>query len=587
MDKNSLIGFGLMMALLFGYLFYNQKQGEIIRQQKITDSIAAAKLNPPVIKKDSVQQTQVAVAGQTLDSNFQPAATYTIQNKDLILVLSNKGAMLVSAQLPKFKAARPVEARKPLFVFNENQNELDVTYNSATGTVVHSKDMMFTAAQKANEVVFTNPNGLSVTYTLPDSGYNVAIKLNAGASLGASQAMSIIWNATAPNNEYSAQDDLQYTQMVYNENKDGVDYSTLTGEKTESLSSGAKWLCFKQHYFNTTIMATANPFTKAELKAAPTADTSNNTVAKLTSTMSLPVGASAALNMYVGPNDYKILKAQGNDMQEIIPYGYGFLSFVKYINKWFMMPIFNTLSKFFSNWGLVIMFLTVIVRLITSPLIYKSYVSGAKMKVLKPELDAMKEQMKDDQQGFAMKQMEFYRSAGVNPLGGCLPALLQLPIFFALLSLFPNAIELRQQPFLWAKDLSTFDSIASIPSIPFYGDHISLWTLLFVATQLFLALYSMNMATTDQNNPMLKWLPFIMPVMFLGIFNKLPASLTFYYCVSNVITIILQIVIQKFIINEDKLKAKLLENRSKEPKQNKLMQQMMEAAKQKQQQAKK
>jgi YidC/Oxa1 family membrane protein insertase len=584
MDKNSLFGFVLMMALLFGYLFYNQKQGEIIRQQKITDSIAAAKLNPPVIKADTVKQVaQVAVP----DSNAIAASTYTIQNKDLIVVLSNKGAMPITAQLPKFKAARPVDARKPLFVFNENQNDVDFTYNSAAGTVVHSKEMMFTATQKANEVNFVNANGLSITYTLPDSGYNMAVKVNTGASLGANQNMSLVWNATAPNNEYNAQDDLQYTQIVYNENEDGVDYNTLTGEKTKSLSSGAKWVCFKQHYFNTSIVAAANPFTKGELKATPTNDTSNNTVAKLNSTLSLPAGANAALNMYIGPNDYDVLKAQGNNMQEIIPYGYGFLSFVKYINKWFMLPIFNTLSKFFSNWGLVIMLLTIIVRLVTSPLIYKSYVSGAKMKVLKPELDAIKEEMKDDQQGFAMKQMEFYRSAGVNPLGGCLPALLQLPIFFALLSLFPNAIQLRQQPFLWAKDLSTFDSIANIPNIPFYGDHISLWTLLFVATQLFLAVYSMNLANTDQSNPMMKWLPFIMPVMFLGIFNKLPASLTFYYCVSNVITIILQIVIQKFIINEDKLRAKLMENRSKEPKQNKLMQQMMEAARQKQQQAKK
>ena len=231
---------------------------------------------------------------------------------------------------------------------------------------------------------------------------------------------------------------------------------------------------------------------------------------------------------------------------------------------------------------MVILFVTIIILLLMSPFTYKSYVSSAKMKALKPELDELREKLGDDKQAFGVEQMKLYRQAGVNPLGGCLPALLQLPVFFALLSFFPHAIELRQSKFLWAKDLSTYDSILNLPfSIPFFGYHVSLFTIGFVVTSLILALYSMNM-TADQSNPMMKYLPFIMPVMFLGIFNKLPASLTFYYFVSNVITIALQFVIQNYIIDPEKIHAQIQAKKKEPAKENKLMARMAEMQKQQQ-----
>ena len=249
------------------------------------------------------------------------------------------------------------------------------------------------------------------------------------------------------------------------------------------------------------------------------------------------------------------------------------------------------LAKLFSNYGIVILLLTFIIRLLMSPFTYKSYVSSAKMKALKPEMDELKEKFGDDKQSFGVEQMKLYRQAGVNPLGGCLPALLQLPVFFALLSFFPNSIELRQSSFLWANDLSTYDSIFSwAPHIPIlssvYGNHISLFTILFVITSLIQALYSMNMTMQDQNNPMMKYLPFIMPVMFLGIFNKLPASLTYYYFVSNVITLALQFVIQNYIINPDKIHAEIQAKKKEAPKENKLMARMAEMQKQQQERMK-
>jgi YidC/Oxa1 family membrane protein insertase len=213
--------------------------------------------------------------------------------------------------------------------------------------------------------------------------------------------------------------------------------------------------------------------------------------------------------------------------------------------------------------GLAILLLTLFIRLLTSPLVYTSYVSGAKMKALRPELDVLKEKLKDDQQAFSMEQMKLFRSAGVNPLGGCIPALLQIPIFFALYSFFNSNITLRGVPFWWSKDLSSYDAVFSWDfNIPGLGSHLSLFTVLAVVTSLLISLYSMSM-TPDQNNPVMKYMPYIFPIMLLGIFNGLPSALTWYYTVSNVITLLLQFVIQNYIIDHDKILAEIQSNKKK------------------------
>ncbi len=251
------------------------------------------------------------------------------------------------------------------------------------------------------------------------------------------------------------------------------------------------------------------------------------------------------------------------DLEDMVNLGQGFYAFVKYINRLIVLPFFNFIERFFGSYGIVIALLTIFIRLLTSPLVYTSYLSGAKMKALKPELDVLKEKFKDDQQAFSMEQMKLFRTAGVNPLGGCIPALLQIPIFFALYSFFNSNISLRGQKFLWANDLSAYDSIVSWnTNIPFIGNHLSLFTILAVVTSLLISLYSMSM-TPDQNNPVLKYMPYIFPIMLLGIFNSLPSALTWYYTVSNVITLILQFVIQNYIIDHDKILSKIEENKKK------------------------
>jgi YidC/Oxa1 family membrane protein insertase len=246
-----------------------------------------------------------------------------------------------------------------------------------------------------------------------------------------------------------------------------------------------------------------------------------------------------------------------------VPLGSGIFAFVKYINRGFIFPVFNFLDSKIVSYGLVIALLTIIIRLIISPLSYQSYLSGAKMKLLKPEIDELKLKHGEDKQAFGMDQMKLFRSAGVNPLGGCIPALLQIPIFFALYNFFNSNIALRGQSFWWATDLSAYDSIYNLPfNIPFYGNHISLFTILAVVTSLLISLYGMaNMQ--DNSNPVMKYMPFIFPVILLGVFNKLPSALTWYYTVSNVITLIIQFVIQNYIIDHEKIMAKLQENKKK------------------------
>jgi YidC/Oxa1 family membrane protein insertase len=240
------------------------------------------------------------------------------------------------------------------------------------------------------------------------------------------------------------------------------------------------------------------------------------------------------------------------------------------------LPVFDYLRQNIASMGIVILLLTLLIRLITSPILYKSYLSGAKMKVLKPEVDALKEKYKDDQQAFGMEQMKLWRSAGVNPLGGCLPALLQIPIFMSLYYFFQSNIDLRDKSFLWATDLSAYDSIAQLPfNIPFYGDHVSLFTLTATGTSLLISIYSMS-TMQDNSNPLMKYMPYIFPVVLLGVFNNLPAALTWYYTVSNLITLILQFVIQTYIIDHDKILAKMEENRKRPVKKSK-MQERIEA----------
>ena len=585
MDKNTISGFGLLMLLLVGYILYNQNAETKYQAQVTKDSIENAKKRPPLATK-MIDTTSIAMNG-IVDSALLVAKEEltTIENNDVIVTLTNKGAFAKKIQLKKFKTYDG----KPLFLFDGDKNSIDYGFKSINGNIVHTKAETFTTNVSTDKksIAFANAN-MNITYTLEDDGYMMAIKA-VPVSADKAASISMDWSAQSLLTEHDLTTQQQFTQLCSNTEKDGVEITDIKDKETKDIQVPIKWLGFKQHYFNTTLITDAKIISLAKITTESKADTAAKTLSTMTANMTVQNVSSLDFRMFVGPNDYRLLKTYNKDLEEMIPLSYGIFGFVKYINKWIILPIFYGLSKFFSSFGIVILLLTFILRLLMSPFTYKSYVSSAKMKALKPELDELKEKHGDDKQAYGVDQMKLYREAGVNPLGGCLPALLQLPVFFALLSFFPQSIELRQSKFLWAKDLSTYDSIYDLPfSIPFYGDHISLFTILFVITSLVLALYSMNTnMSADQSNPMMKYLPFIMPIMFLGIFNKLSASLTFYYFVSNVITLALQFVIQQWIIDPEKIHAQIKAKRSAPPKENKLMKKMMEMQQQQQQMKKK
>jgi YidC/Oxa1 family membrane protein insertase len=282
--------------------------------------------------------------------------------------------------------------------------------------------------------------------------------------------------------------------------------------------------------------------------------------------------------MYYGPSDYRTLKNYDLKFEKLVNLGQGIYQFVRPLNKFIIIPVFDFFKGFTGSMGLVIALLTLFIRLLISPLTYSSYLSGAKMKALRPEIEGLKAKFGDDRQAMSMEQMKLFREAGVNPLGGCIPALLQIPIFFALFSFFNSCVDLRGESFLWAADLSAPDKIiqwGNVPVLSFLlGDHLSLFNVLACITSFLISWYSMSM-TPDQSNPILKWMPYIFPVFLLFFFNRLPSGLTWYYTVSNLVTLGLQFIIQHYIIDHNKILAKIEENRKK-PKTKSKWQERME-----------
>jgi YidC/Oxa1 family membrane protein insertase len=379
--------------------------------------------------------------------------------------------------------------------------------------------------------------------------------------------MKLVWKNRAARQEKDIKYEKNMSEIAFVTDND-FDYYKLMSRSEKEFKDPVKWVANKQRFFSSALVAKEKDFSSGRIEWQIPAD--GNTVAAATAILQYPVATSQnmKLGLYYGPNDYKILKRYGNDMEDMVDLGRGMWAFVKWINRWIVLPIFNLLASLTSSLGIAILLLTLFIRLITSPLMYPGYVTSAKMKILRPELEQLKAKYPDQQQ-YAMEQMKFVREAGVNQFAGCLPGLLQIPIFFSLYSFFNSSIALRGQGFLWSKDLSQYDAIAHLPfSIPFYGDHVSLFTITACLTSFLISLYGMsNMG--DQGNPVLKYMPYIFPVILLFFFNNLPSGLTWYYTVSNIITLILQFVIQNYIINHDKLIAKIEQNRKKPKKQSK------------------
>ena len=592
MDRNTVIGFVLIGALLIGMFFINSRsrlayEGE---QKRIADSIAASKPKKDTLaaKIDSIETIKKVVASQSalFQADSIAEQTTTIENNVVKISFSNKGARPTIVELKKFKKLDG----SPVFVQQGNFNTFSYAVNADVNKTAESSNIIFVAspvtdnADKSKTIRFTAGDSagrqLVHQYTIRPDDYmmDLDISLQGTDRMFTQNTISFLWQAEAPQIEKDHKYELTQTHICFVKDQ-GFDFEYVGSGDSKTFSKPVDWISIKQQFFATALVA-KNKFNSAVTTWTVPADSNGRFITRAITNAKiiLPAGNSAniPLQFYYGPSDYNILKKYDNQMENIVPYGNGIFAFVKYINRYFLLPVFDFLQKHIASMGMVILLLTLFIRLITSPILYKSYLSGAKMKVLKPEVDALKAKYKDDQQAFSMEQMKLWRSAGVSPLGGCLPALLQIPIFMSLYYFFQSNIDLRGKNFLWAHDLAAYDSIAKLPfEIPFYGDHVSLFTLTAVATSLLISIYSMS-NMQDNSNPLMKYMPYIFPVLLLGVFNSLPAALTWYYTVSNTITLILQIIIQKYIINHEKILAQISENRKKPVKKSK-MQERIEA----------
>lgn len=578
-DKNAIIGFVLLALMFLGFFYFTRTgQLEAEKQQKhIRDSIAALqpKIDPNAARLDSIkheQQSKIASAGQFQAALNNVEKETTLENDVLKIVFSNKGAQPKLVQLKKYKSIDSQDVK----MVQQGFDKITYPVNTDANRTIQISDLYF----DGGEVSKSTDGSQTISYQLNDSSGKKIIHrftihpgnymidwnldIEGAGSLFTQNSINFLWQNEVKQHEKDIVTEKRETQIGYWLNNE-YDYFTLGRTNEKQFESSLKWLSVKQKFFNTTIIS-KNSFNSGTINCSESHD-STGVITDVSANlkMVLPAGnvANIPLQIYYGPNDYKILKSYDMGLQNVINLGQGIYAFVKYINMWLVMPVFDFFKSFVGSYGLVIALLTIFIRVLTSPLLYKSYLSGAKMKALRPELDILKAKFKDDQQGYAMEQMKVFRSAGVNPLGGCMPALLQIPIFFSLYSYFNATIALRGQEFLWAKDLSSYDSILNFGfNIPFYGNHISLFTLLATVTSLLISLYGMSQTPT-QDNPMMKYMPYIFPVMLLGIFNGLPSALTWYYTVSNVITLALQYVIQHFIIDHDKIVAQLELNKKK------------------------
>jgi YidC/Oxa1 family membrane protein insertase len=598
-DRNTVIGFVLLGLLLFIYLFTSTRNNQALERQRrlVEDSNANVKARQlAAAKLQDTGRVKAASVDTTVGFNKALAGTeqlLTLENDVMKVVFSNHGGQPVQVRLKDFSAydSTPVNLVEPA-----TGNFITYPINTGAKQTAEVGELYFdpgkisSNADGSQTVSFRlpAPSGESLVheFTIHPHAYLIDwnVNLNNPGALLTENNFNLVWHDHVRKTQKNIMDERRYASICFYEDN-AFDYMQRGTEKT--FDKPVQWVSVCQQFFNTALIAKQN-FSSGSVAAhwIRSDEDSTNTVGTVDVGLQAKVtpGSSATLSfqLYYGPNDYSILKKQAPGMDKIIDLGRGMYSFVRPLNVYVIMPVFNFFKKFISSYGLAIMLLTIFIRLITSPLVYTSYLSGAKMKALRPEIEAMKKRVGNDQQQVGMEQMKLFREAGVNPLGGCIPALLQIPIFFALYSFFSSNIALRGEHFLWSKDLSTFDSVLNLGfSIPGYGDHVSLFALLAVATSFLITLYGMSM-TPDQSNPVMKYMPYIMPVMLLLFFNRLSSALTWYYTVSNAITLIIQFVIQNYIIDHDQILAKLQQNRSKPKTKSKWqerLEQMQEAQK--------
>lgn len=630
MDRNTILGFVLIAVILIGWSYLSspskeeikaarEKQDSIRNAEKIQDSLNILALN----KKsaiDSVKQDTIKTEIIADNSGvFEYASTgdnkfVTLENDLLKIRLSNKGGKIYAVELKNFKTYYG----SPLILFEGDTNRFDLkfynfkndTINTSffyfqpfdgkgmplngdslslgTGDSLSISYRLFASKNENDSLVVNEKSFIEYRYTIKKSSYLISFDINLVGmqEIIAKESPSVDFNFSnvCLSQEKNKQNERDASTIYYKFVNDEVDYLSERKDARELLSNKVKWIGLKQQFFTSVIIA-EDYFINAELNTKTNKDDSVY-VKSLASTMGLPYDSKSTnalkMSFYFGPNHFNTLKNYDLQLEKQIPLGWGIFG---WINRFAVIPVFNFLNKFNINYGIIILILTLLIKLVLFPIAYKTYSSSAKMRILKPDIEEINKKFPKKEDALKKQQatMALYKKAGVNPMAGCLPMLLQLPILIAMFRFFPASIELRQEAFLWADDLSTYDSILNLPfNIPFYGAHVSLFTLLMTITTIIYTKVNNDMMGSTNQMPGMKVMMYMMPVMFLGIFNNYSAALSYYYFLTNIITF-LQMYIFRFIINEEELKRKIEANKSRkvEVKKSGFQKRLEEMAKQK------
>ncbi len=588
MERNHIIGFVLIFGLLLVWTFVNspskeealamqQRQDSLNRVEILKDSLPSS---PAEVPAEEVAPDSATMANQF--GSFAAAATgdgeiVKLENQYFIVYFNSKGGKISNVELKQYKKALLDENNKeykvPLHLLDNPDNIWDITIPTQRGEL-HTEDLIFKPSIQGKKLTFRalGENGEQIVqeYTLQDSpyeiGYNFRVENATGLLRASDQTAKLTWVNHLGRLERSTQFEQSMSTVYFKENTESMDYCNCRSDAQENLSTQPiKWFSHSNQFFNSSLISSES-FAGGLFETKMPVEGSD--ILKSTSAIvGLPMlrdGSTSDMTFYVGPNDFENLRHYKMGLEDIIPFG---RSIFGTINRWVVRPVFNFLLSFISSKGLVILLLTFLIKLALSPLSYKMLHSQAKMSALKPSLAGLKEKYKDDQQKQQMETMKVYREYGVNPLGGCFPVALQMPVWFALYRFFPASIEFRQASFLWATDLSSYDVITYLPwDIPFFGAHISLLTLLWAASTVAYTYYNMQNTDMTSMNPALKYMQYFMPVMFLVFFNSYASGLTLYLLYSNLLNIAQTLGAKKFLFDDEKIMLQLNKNKEKPKK---------------------
>ncbi len=613
LDLNSIIGFVLISGILIWMLYSNAptkeelqekaKKEQVEKKAQEVKSVTSTIVAAPVADSAQTAVTQAALGSFGYSATLPSAtdAVTEIKNELLSLKISNKGGYIVEATVLGYEQFEK-NSKKAVQLIKDNNASLNITLNTTDNRTLQTKEMYFEpklTKEGENQVLTLQLKAgpdqfLEYRYVLKPNDYMLDFAIRSQGLekvVNTSKPLDLEWQLKTFRNEKSISYENRYTELVF-EYEDGKDDYLNAQKDSEDDVKDLTYVAFKQHLF-TSILLTDTKFSTAKVKSFNLVkDEKIDTVYTKNFVAQLPLefknGAlNYNMNWYYGPSNYKILNDYKRNLDEIIPLGWGIFG---WINRFIFIPVFGFISGIGVGYGMAIVLFTILVRLVMSPVTYKSYLSQAKMKVLRPEIAELNEKFKDNPMKKQQETMKLYSKAGVNPMAGCLPALMQMPIFYALFQFFPSMFDLRQKSFLWADDLSSYDSIYQLPfHIPFYGSHVSLFPIL-ASVAIF---FYMKMTTGDQamSTPPQEGMPdmgkimkimiYISPVMMLFFFNNYASGLSLYYFVSNLITIGIMLVIKNYIVKDDKIHAKIQENKTKEKTESKFqkkMREMMEQA---------